>query len=64
MTRYIAVVDIPVMMRVEADDEIAAEAIADAKFAEIYAALEPIVTGKNVWFGNRYDDTEVEPDDT
>ncbi len=63
MTRYIAVVDIPVMMRVEADDAEAAEAIADAKFAEIYTALEPIVTSGNVWFGNRYDDTEVEPDE-
>jgi hypothetical protein len=60
--KYIVTIDIPVMMRFEAPDEDTAGDLADTKFAQIYEVLESVVTNENTWFGDRYDNTEVEPD--
>lgn len=61
MPRYIVTIDAPVRMRIDADDEDAAEAKGDALFASIYTDIEKILP-EEAWLGERYDDTDVEVD--
>ena len=70
MKRFVATIEIPVVIYVEADDIKEAERIADEQFADVYdACLSELedrqAMGKlprGIAFGARYDDTEITED--
>ena len=46
-------IDLPILMHIEAEDEDAAEEVADQRFADAYALIE------GTYLGARYDDTDI-----
>lgn len=57
---YIVTVDVPVMVRVIAEDEQVAEERGDAAVASAYSLMEASLNSlPDIWLGNRYDSTDV-----